>query len=117
LATVDRSPATLPLSDCAHRFGGPILEVAAGTGRILIPLAKSGYEVAGLDQSGAMLQVAREKAQRDPQTASRIQLVEGDMRGFTAAAVLLALIPARAFQHVIEPEDQRRMLRCVSTAT
>ncbi len=102
--------------DCAHRFGGPILELAAGTGRVLIPLAKSGYEVAGLDLSGAMLEVAREKAQRDPQTASRIQLVEGDMRDFSLMRQFsLALIPARAFQHVIEPEDQRRTLRCVHT--
>ena len=102
--------------DCARRFGGPILELAAGTGRVLIALAKSGYEVAGLDLSGAMLQVAREKAQRVPETASRVQLVEGDMRDFSLRQRFsLALIPARAFQHVIEPEDQRRTLRCVQS--
>jgi SAM-dependent methyltransferase len=100
--------------DCAHRFGGPILELAAGTGRVLIPLAKSGYEVTGLDLSGAMLQVARAKAQHDPLTAGRIRLAEGDMRDFSLTRKFsLALIPARAFQHVVEPEDQRGTLRCI----
>jgi SAM-dependent methyltransferase len=102
--------------DCAQRFGGPILELAAGTGRVLIPLAKAGHEVVGLDLSGAMLQVARAKAQRDSEAAGRIQLAEGDMRDFSLGRQFsLALIPARAFQHVIEPEDQRRTLRCVHT--
>jgi|SRR5262245_5845437 len=102
--------------DCAQRYGGPILELAAGTGRVLISLAKAGYEVVGLDLSGAMLQVARAKARRDSQAAGRIQLAEGDMRDFSLRRQFsLALIPARAFQHVVEPEDQRRTLRCIHT--
>ena len=41
--------------DCARRFGGPILELGSGTGRVMIPLAEAGYEVVGLDLSPAML--------------------------------------------------------------
>jgi SAM-dependent methyltransferase len=100
--------------DCARRFGGPILELAAGTGRVLVPLAKAGYDVVGVDLSCAMLRVADAKLRRDPQAAGRAQLVEGDMRDFSLARRFsLALIPARAFQHVIEPGDQRRTLRCI----
>jgi ubiquinone/menaquinone biosynthesis C-methylase UbiE len=100
--------------DCARRFGDPVLELAAGTGRVLIPLAKAGYEVVGLDAAPAMLEVARAKLGSEPELAARARLVEGDMRDFSLdRRVRLVLIPARAFQHVVEPEDQRRTLQCV----
>src|SRR5262245_35858109 len=97
--------------DCARRFGRPVLELATGTGRVLIPLAKAGYEVVGLDAAPAMLEVARAKLGREPELAARVALVEGDMRDFSLGRRFpLTLIPARAFQHVVEPEDQRRTL-------
>jgi len=100
--------------DCARRFGGPVLELATGTGRVLIPLAKAGYEVVGLDAAPAMLGVARAKLGGEPHLAAHVALVEGDMRDFSLGRRFpLALIPARAFQHVVEPEDQRRALQCV----
>ncbi len=39
----------------AERTGGPILELAAGTGRIVRPLAAAGYDVTALDLDPAML--------------------------------------------------------------
>ncbi len=39
----------------AERMGGPILELAAGTGRIARPLADAGYPVTALDVDPAML--------------------------------------------------------------
>jgi SAM-dependent methyltransferase len=45
----------------ARRFGGPLLELACGTGRLLAPLAQSGFAVTGVDSSPAMLQRARER--------------------------------------------------------
>ena len=39
----------------AERTGGPILELAAGTGRIVRPLAAAGYQVTALDLDPAML--------------------------------------------------------------
>src|SRR4030095_13249564 len=39
----------------AQRTGGPILEVACGTGRILAPLARRGLSVVGFDSSPDML--------------------------------------------------------------
>jgi ubiquinone/menaquinone biosynthesis C-methylase UbiE len=66
--------------DCARRFGGPILELGAGTGRILIALAAAGYELVGLDLSAAMLEVASGKIAKTSAIAVRIRLVESDMR-------------------------------------
>ncbi len=39
----------------ARRFGGPVLELACGTGRLLAPLAQAGLEVTGVDNSQEML--------------------------------------------------------------
>lgn len=39
----------------ARRTGGPILELAAGTGRIARPLASAGYAVTAVDHDPAML--------------------------------------------------------------
>lgn len=41
---------------------GRVLDLGCGTGNLTVLLARSGYEVAGLDGSQAMLAVAREKA-------------------------------------------------------
>lgn len=38
---------------------GPVLEAACGTGRFLIPLAKAGHEMAGVDYSAAMIEACR----------------------------------------------------------
>jgi len=46
---------------CAQ-YGGPILELACGSGRLTIPLADEGMDVEGLDISPAMLALAREKS-------------------------------------------------------
>jgi SAM-dependent methyltransferase len=43
----------------ARRFGGPVLELATGSGRLLAPLAQAGFAVTGVDSSRAMLDRAR----------------------------------------------------------
>jgi SAM-dependent methyltransferase len=43
----------------ARRFGGPVLELACGTGRLLAPLAQAGFAVTGVDSSAPMLDRAR----------------------------------------------------------
>ncbi len=48
----------LPL---AVQQGGPILELGCGTGRVLLPLAQSGYYVYGLDRDPSMLAYLRSR--------------------------------------------------------
>lgn len=43
----------------AARGDGPILELAAGSGRICVPLAAAGHDVTGVDNDPAMLDRAR----------------------------------------------------------
>jgi SAM-dependent methyltransferase len=47
------------------RFGQPVLDVACGTGRVLVPLLRAGTDVDGCDISADMLQQCRGKAARE----------------------------------------------------
>ncbi|MFN8630269.1 MAG: methyltransferase domain-containing protein [Chloroflexota bacterium] len=65
----------------AARAGGPILELAVGSGRIAVPLALDGYDVTGVDLDPAMLARARAAADAAGKaTAKRLHLVQGDAR-------------------------------------
>ena len=45
----------------AKRYSSPILDIAAGTGRVTFALALEGFEVTSLEKSASMLKVARQK--------------------------------------------------------
>lgn len=55
-----------------------ILDVATGTGMVAFALAARGAEVVGLDQSEAMLGVARARLQRTPDLVGRLSFVLGE---------------------------------------
>lgn len=62
--------------DEARRSGGPVLEVACGTGSLLVPIAETGIEVVGLDLSPEMLSAARVRAEA---AGVSLELHQGDM--------------------------------------
>jgi SAM-dependent methyltransferase len=63
----------------ASRAGGPILELAVGTGRLAVPLAKAGHPVTGVDRDPAMLERARRRAAAAGSgTVGRLRLELGD---------------------------------------
>jgi len=54
----------------AARTGGPVLEIAAGSGRLALPLAEAGYQVTLVDIDPAMLVRRRSRRpMRDPRSA------------------------------------------------
>jgi cyclopropane fatty-acyl-phospholipid synthase-like methyltransferase len=62
--------------DAATAAGSPILEIGCGTGRVLIPTARAGPDIVGLDASARMLAVCRERLQQESAAVqARIQLV------------------------------------------
>jgi len=48
----------------AGKYGGPVLDLACGTGRIPIHLTRAGYRVTGVDSSEALLREASRKCLR-----------------------------------------------------
>lgn len=65
--------------EAARRAAGPVLELACGTGRLTIPIAQTGVEIVGLDQSPSMMAHLRTKAKG---AGVEIPLVEADCRKF-----------------------------------
>jgi SAM-dependent methyltransferase len=57
----------------ARRFGGPVLELACGTGRLLAPLLRAGFEATGVDSSVAMLDRARSRLAAQHLQATLVQ--------------------------------------------
>ena len=69
----------------ARRTGGPILELAVGTGRLAIPLANAGFDVTGVDIDPGMLDRARVRA-GTAGLDGRVHLVEADILGLDLAS-------------------------------
>jgi SAM-dependent methyltransferase len=94
--------------------GGPVLEMGCGTGRVLLPIARAGIEITGLDLSEAMLGRLRSKLAAEPEEVQRrVRLVHGDMCGFDLGRrFALITIPFRPFQHLITVEEQMACLGC-----
>ena len=94
--------------DLASRVGGPILELACGTGRLTIPLALDGHEVVALDASHAMLRSAREKADAEE---VEITFVHGDMRSFDLGrSFALVVISCNSLAHLTTNEELKSCL-------
>ena len=97
--------------DEARRSGGPVLELAVGTGRIAVPIAASGIPVVGVDLSEGMLQVARERA---AEAGAAIDLRYGDMRDPPVEGTFpLVLVPFRSMLHMETDADRRAVLRAI----
>jgi SAM-dependent methyltransferase len=98
--------------DMARESGGPVLEVGCGTGRVLIPTARAGIAIEGLDTSPAMLDICRASlAREDAAVQARVRLHPGDMRDPPVdGSFALVTIPFRAFLHLLTVEDQLRAL-------
>lgn len=102
--------------ELAAQSEGPILELAAGTGRVTIPLARAGHTITALDINPAMLSQLEAKLQLEPEEVrARVNLVQGDMVDFRLGQRFgLILMPFRGFQHLIEAERQRACLKRVA---
>src|SRR5918997_6321626 len=93
----------------AHETGGPVLELAGGTGRVCIPIARLGFAVTGLDIVPGMIEQARRKSGDLP-----IRWVEGDARSFDLGEQFrLILLTGNAFQLFLTNADQEALLERV----
>ena len=82
---------------------GPVLEIACGTGRITLPIARKGIEIVGLDIAPAMLELARKKADAE---GFQIEFVEADCREFSLDRKFpLIICPFSSMQHLYKRES------------
>lgn len=94
--------------DEAVRADGPVLEIASGTGRILIPTARRGVNISGLEFARPMIDICRRQlAAESDDVRQCVSLIQGDMRSFEIdQRFALVTMPFRPFQHLLSVDDQ-----------
>ena len=97
----------------AERSGGPVLELGCGTGRVLIPVARSGIEITGVDSSSHMLEICQQRlVDETQQVRSSADLIQADMSRLQLERKFqLVTSPFRAFQHLLTVEAQVRTIK------
>jgi SAM-dependent methyltransferase len=101
--------------ETARETQGPVLEIACGTGRVLVPTAREGIAIFGIDASANMLEVCRKKLSAEPAGVQScvLGLAVTDMRQFDLGqAFNLVTIPFTAFINLLTIKDQ---IDCLST--
>jgi SAM-dependent methyltransferase len=90
--------------ELARAANGPMLDVACGTGRVMIPCLQAKLDVEGLDLASDMLATLRRKSTALGLTA---RVYESDMRSFQLhRQYALIMIPFNAFVHSLTTEEQ-----------
>lgn len=97
----------------AQQSGGSVLELGCGSGRLLLPLARAGQNVMGLDNSVVMLARAQARLAQEPdEVRRRVTLVEADMTGWEGdGRFALIFIPYNTFMHLDSPQAAAALKR------
>src|SRR5258708_36977699 len=109
-------PADVPFYiELARQADGPVVELAMGTGRVAIPVAKAiGRRVIGIASSPAMLKQACARA---AEAGVELDLHEIDMRDLALdEPAALIYCPFRALLHLPTWADRRRTFERVPAA-
>lgn len=88
--------------DLARRYGGPVLELGAGTGRVALAMAQAGIDVVAVDSMEPMLRRAAERLQRLPKkTRARVQLHQEDLMSLRLETRFpLVIAPFNVWMHL-----------------
>jgi SAM-dependent methyltransferase len=99
----------------AERWGGPVLELGVGTGRVAIALARAGVQVVGIDRMPPMLERAAERLAREPRAVrERVTLRRADLTGLRLGQRFpLVISPFNVFMHLYDRTQVERALASV----
>jgi SAM-dependent methyltransferase len=97
--------------ESTEESAGPILELGCGTGRLLLPLARQGHAVTGVDVSPALLAIAR--ARLAGLDNARVELVQADIRTYDLPRkdYAFAFCTSNTLMHLTDPAAQLAALR------
>lgn len=100
----------------ATRRGGRTLELGCGTGRVLVPLARAGVNIVGIDRSTPMLARARSSLRRARRRVSA-SLVRGDIRDLpfpSGPTFDMVVAPYGILQSLVRERDLSQTLASVA---
>ena len=95
----------------AEDFGGPVLELGAGSGRVTVALARAGFEVVAVEPAAAMR--ARGAARLDASgVGGRVAWLDADARRLELERDFpLVIAPFHMLMHLADLDDQDAALR------
>jgi ubiquinone/menaquinone biosynthesis C-methylase UbiE len=97
----------------ANKTGGPIVDIACGTGRATIPLAEAGFDMIGVDINGDMLAEAKRKA---GEQLLPVMWEEQDCTSFQLGVKSRMIFTVgNSFQHFLTNENQDMLLKSVNS--
>ena len=97
----------------AESVGSPVLELAAGTGRIAVPLLENGFQYTGIDLSPKFVDNANKRISRFSNLG---EIVIGDMRNFDLDRTFnFIFLPFNSIFHLMDEDEIRSCLTCVYT--
>jgi ubiquinone/menaquinone biosynthesis C-methylase UbiE len=100
----------------AKRADGRVLELGCGTGRVTIPVARTGADIVGVDRSEEMLAHARRRLKR-ARLANQPSWIRSDIRMLPfrkSARFDLVMAPYGILQSLVREEDLKATLESVS---
>jgi SAM-dependent methyltransferase len=97
---------------------GPVLDLACGSGRLMVPLLRDGHTVVGLDRSPPMLARAAWRVRRlSAARRRRALLLAADLRAFAfAPRFALAICAFHSLQHLVSDRALLAFLRRVKAS-
>ncbi len=97
--------------DLAARMGDPVLELGCGSGRVLVPLARAGSRVTGIDRQLSILEYLNSNL--DASLKPFISLFAADIGNFNLAAGFpLVILPCNTFS-TLDAQKRKACLRCI----
>jgi ubiquinone/menaquinone biosynthesis C-methylase UbiE len=95
---------------------GPVLELGCGTGRISVPLARTGATLVGVDRSEQMLARALARTSKTSRTSGTVSFVRADIRAlpFGRRRFAMVLAPYGVLQSLVSDRDLRATLDSVA---
>ncbi len=101
--------------DKACAFGGPVLDLACGTGRLALLLAREGFQVTAVDGSVGMLRLFQHKLAAEPaEVRQRIRIKNQRMADFTLVGRFNTILCCDAFFHNLTVQDEMDCLSRVA---
>lgn len=95
----------------ASKYEGIILELCCGTGRLLVPIARKGISIHGLDNSVSMLNVTQEKLEVENLTST---LFCQDVRNFfTDIKYSFIFLPQNSMCHLHKITDIKNLFSSI----
>jgi SAM-dependent methyltransferase len=93
---------------------GAVLELAAGSGRLTVPLLTMGRQTTAIELSGGMIEVLHENVGQLPEAARRLLTVhQGDMTSFELDTTFAVVVLGAASISLLDETGRARLFRTV----